>query len=479
MKSRMVWKLAARFAAVLLLFTTVLGGVYAAAFRQHTVAVNRETMEAQAVSIAQTLASFQEGVSGGGRGGRGGYGAYLRFVNALATAEVWIVDTDRTLLAPGRERAGQDSLPARAASIIDQVLSGEQTWGEEFSSLLDAPALTVGAPIRTPSGIAGAVLLHSPVSGIDEAVSWALSILCVGAAAALLLAGAAAVWLAMRFTAPLEQMRTTALRLAEGDYTAKTAVNQRDEIGQLARTIDLLAERLEASGRQRAALDQMKQDFTTNVSHELRTPVAVLRGSLEVLQDGTIHDPEEVTAYYGQMLAESRHLERLVNDLLDLSRLQDAQFRLETEEVDLCGVVRDAARAIRQPAREKDVAVRSSCPDRECLVAGDYGRIRQMLLILLDNAVKFSPPGGTVDFSLAREGTGFLLRVENSGREIPPEDLPHIFDRFWKARGGENPSGTGLGLAIARQIAGRHGAEISADSGAGKTCFSVRFSEKA
>ena len=83
-----------------------------------------------------------------------------------------------------------------------------------------------------------------------------------------------------------------------------------------------------------------------------------------------------------------------------------------------------------------------------------------------------------MDFSLAREGTGFLLRVENSGREIPPEDLPHIFDRFWKARGGENPSGTGLGLAIARQIAGRHGAEISADSGAGKTCFSVRFPEK-
>lgn len=478
MKSRMVWKLAACFAAVLLLFTAVLGGVYAAVFRRHTVSVNREAMEAQAVSIAQTLASFQEGASGGGRGGRGGYGAYLRFVNGLATAEVWIVDTDRTLLAPGREQTGRDSLPPEAESIVDRVLSGEQTWGEEFSSLLDAPALTVGAPIRTASGIAGAVLLHSPVSGIDEAVGWALSMLCAGAAAALLLAGAAAVWLAMRFTAPLERMRTAALRLAEGDYTAKTAVNQRDEIGQLARTIDLLAEKLEAAGRQRAALDQMKQDFTANVSHELRTPVAVLRGSLEVLRDGTIHDPEEVTAYYGQMLAESRHLERLVNDLLDLSRLQDAQFRLETEEVNLCDVVRDAARAIRQPAREKNVTIRSACPDRECLAAGDYGRIRQMLLILLDNAVKFSPPEGAVDFTLAREGTDFLLRVENSGREIPPEDLPHIFDRFWKARGGENRSGTGLGLAIARQIAERHGAEISAASGAGKTCFSVRFPDK-
>lgn len=478
MKSRMVWKLAACFAAVLLLFTAVLGGVYAAVFRRHTVAVNRKAMETQAVSIAETLASFENGAPGTGRGGRGGYGAYLRFLNRLTTSEVWIVDTDRTLLTPGRDRTGRDSLPAGAEAIVERVLSGEQTWGEEFSSLLDAPALTVGAPIRTPSGIAGAVLLHSPVSGIDEAVAWALSMLCAGAAAALLLAGTAAVWLAMRFTAPLERMRTTALRLAEGDYTAKTSVDQRDEIGQLARTIDLLAEKLEAAGQQRAALDQMKQDFVANVSHELRTPVAVLRGSLEVLQDGTVQDPEEVTAYYGQMLAESRHLERLVNDLLDLSRLQDAQFCLETEEINLCDVVRDAARAIRQPAREKKIAVCVDCPGRECLIAGDYGRIRQMLLILLDNAVKFSPPESSVDFSLTREGSGFLLQVANSGREIPPEDLPHIFDRFWRARGGGNRSGTGLGLSIARQIARQHEAEISAESGEGKTCFSVRFPEK-
>ena len=407
----MVWELAACFAAVLLLFTAVLGGVYAAAFRRHTVAVNREAMEVQAASIAGTLASFGGG-PGMGRGRGGGYGAYLRFLNDLTPAEAWIVDVDRTLLAPGRDRMARESLPAGAGEIVERVLAGENAWGEGFSTLLDAPALTVGVPIQTEEGVAGAVLLHSPVSGVDEAVGRALSILCAGAAAALVLAGGAALWLSWRFTAPLERMRRAAALLAEGDYAAKTAVDQPGEIGQLARTIDLLAE-------------------------------------------------------------------RLVNDLLDLSRLQDGQFRLETEETDLCAVVRDAARAIRQSARGNGVEVSLRCPGEECLLTGDYGRLRQMLLVLLDNAVKFSHPGGTVGLTLAREAGGFVLEVTDHGRGIPPEELPHVFDRFWRARGGENRSGTGLGLAIARQIAERHGAELRAESGGGRTCFSVRFPEGA
>ncbi len=197
----MVWELAACFAAVLLLFTAVLGGVYAAAFRRHTVAVNREAMEVQAASIAGTLASFGGG-PGMGRGRGGGYGAYLRFLNDLTPAEAWIVDVDRTLLAPGRDRMARESLPAGAGEIVERVLAGENAWGEGFSTLLDAPALTVGVPIQTEEGVAGAVLLHSPVSGVDEAVGRALSILCAGAAAALVLAGGAALWLSWRFTAP-------------------------------------------------------------------------------------------------------------------------------------------------------------------------------------------------------------------------------------------------------------------------------------
>ena len=142
---------------------------------------------------------------------------------------------------------------------------------KNFSGLLNAPTLTVGVPIRTADGISGAVLLHSPVSGVNEAVLQGLSALAAGAFIALVLAGTAAVWLSYRFTNPLRRMKDAARCLAEGDYTAKTGVVQEDEIGQLAQTIDLLSIRLTEAKKQQAALDQMKQDFVANVSHELRT----------------------------------------------------------------------------------------------------------------------------------------------------------------------------------------------------------------
>ena len=503
MKNRIVWKLTACFAVVLLLFTVVLGAVFVSMFRRHTIAINRSAMEEKAVSIADTLAAFQTaGGTGMGRSGMGGYGAYLRFLNELAMAEIWIVDENMNLLTAGHGRfpVSYAELPDNAEQIVKRVFEGETTYGEEFSSLLDTPMLTVGAPIRINGAVSGAVLLHSPVSGVDVAVYQGLYALAAGAVVALLFAGVAAIFLSYRFTDPLRRMKTAALRLADGDYTAETGVAQSDEVGQLAQTIDFLSGRLMQAERERSALDQLKQDFVANVSHELRTPVAVLRGSLEVLRDGTVSNPGEILDYYEQMLAESRHLERLVNDLLDLSRLQDIKFQLDMDEVNLCDVVRDSARTIRRAAQSKRISVSVSCPEEACIVYGDYGRIRQLLLILLDNAVKFSHNDGTVELELGRrkgghdqhgdgdiqyEGghdhhqSGCDISVTDHGAGISHEELPYIFERFRKTHTSENQSGTGLGLAIAKEIADRHGASIEVESGEGKTRFLIRFFGKA
>ncbi|NNJ29974.1 sensor histidine kinase [Lacrimispora defluvii] len=485
MNKKIVWKLVASFAAVLLLFTAILGTVFVSMFRKHTIAINRSSMEKRAVSIAETLALYENGEGaaqqfgmgmGMGHHGMGGYGAYLRFLDQVAMATVWIVDNDRNLISASHDGiTSGGELPENAEMIISRVLKGEITYGEEFSGLLNAPTLTVGVPIRTADGISGAVLLHSPVSGVNEAVLQGLFALGAGAVIALVLAGMAAVWLSYRFTNPLRRMNDAAGCLAEGDYTAKTGVNQTDEFGQLAQTIDLLSERLTEARKQQEALDKMKQDFVANVSHELRTPVAVLRGSLEVLRDETINTPEEISEYYDQMLAESRHLERLVNDLLDLSRLQDDQFSLNVDEVNLCHVLWDTQRSIRRSAKEKELQFLVNCPGEECIVNGDYGRLRQLILILLDNAVKFCKQQGTVELTLEKKKDGCLITVTNDGEEIPAETIPHLFDRFYKTNSLQNRSGTGLGLAIAKQIADRHYAQIGVESSNGVTTFFVKF----
>lgn len=206
----------------------------------------------------------------------------------------------------------------------------------------------------------------------------------------LFFAGAAAAILSYRLTRPLGMIKETALELAAGHYDIHTGITTRDEIGQLAQTMDVLAEHLEKARKEREQIDRMRSSFVANVSHELRTPIAILRGYLELLEEGTVTDREEIQGYFRQMLSESRHMERLVNDLLELSRLQDAGFRLTMEEVDLCSVVSDAARAIRRQAQSKHIDLEVQLPEEECRVMGDYGRIRQLLMILLDNAVKFS-----------------------------------------------------------------------------------------
>ena len=469
MKNKVFYKFLTAFAAIILLFSLAMGSVFFFLFRSYTVSVNRESMERRASSIAESL-------SEAARGKHSGYGAYLKHLNELAMAEVWIVDSRMEVYMPGCGDAGfgYSELPENAGQVIRQVFAGETIYGEQFSDSLGISSLTVGAPIYSDEKVVGAVLLHSPVSGIDNAVRQGLTALLLGCGVGILLALAAAAILSGRMTRPLKAMNETALQLAEGNYKAHTGVDGEDELGKLAESLDILAQRLEDAKRQQENIDKMRDSFVANVSHELRTPLAILRGYIELLSEGTVTNEESIKEYYRQMLSESRHMERLVNDLLELSRLQDAGFRLSLERVELGQIVSDAARAIRREAQKKNIQIETALPDKECPIDGDYGRVRQLLIILLDNAVKFSPEGETVRISVDAE-PGPVLRVTDHGAGIPEEQLPYIFERFNKSDAPINQKGAGLGLAIAKEIVRRHNADIHASSGEGGTEFTVTF----
>ena len=257
-------------------------------------------------------------------------------------------------------------------------------------------------------------------------------------------------------------MKTAALRISGGDYSVKTDVAQDDEIGELAAALDDMAEKLNAASKESSKLEKLRRDFVANISHELRTPVTVIRGSLEALCDGVVSESPMVEDYHRQMLSESIYLERLISDLLDLSRLQNTDLTMEMGEVNLKDIVQDAVRSIRHVAEKKSIEVRLSCIDKSFIVLGDYGRLRQILLILLDNAIKFSPVGAVVEVLLNEAEDGITLSVRDQGPGIVEEDLPYIFERFYKERSEANKNGTGLGLAIAKQIADRHSAVLKA-----------------
>jgi len=223
----------------------------------------------------------------------------------------------------------------------------------------------------------------------------------------------------------------------------------------------LLLLRMRAVRKQSECLEQMRQDFTSNISHELRTPITVLRGSLEALRDGIVTDAEKTHDYHHAMLRETAHLERLVNDLLDLTKLQNADFVIELVPVDLDTFWDDVVAGAQVMAERRGVDVCAHKTVSDATIMGDYGRLRQMLFVLIDNATKFSSKGQQIELVCTNDS--FIVRDDGPG--IDPRDLPHIFDRFQQTRyGGSASQGTGLGLSIAQQIAHRHGMNIVAYS---------------
>jgi signal transduction histidine kinase len=264
-------------------------------------------------------------------------------------------------------------------------------------------------------------------------------------------------FLAEKFTTPLKKMQSSTALLAAGDYTVKTHIQRRDEIGALAVSIDILSDKLLDARRATENLDRLRRDFIANVSHELRTPVTVLRGSLEALRDGVVTQPAQVENYYRQMLGETLSLQRLVNDLMELARLQNTDFKIDMTALNVYDVLTDALRSARQLAESKHIDIRLEADAQTLAVTGDYGRLKQMFLVILDNAVKFSPENSEIQVTLEKNS----VSIRDRGPGIPPEAQPYIFDRFYKTKSADNKTGSGLGLAIAKQIAERHGIDLT------------------
>lgn len=470
MRNKIRFRLLLYFSGSLLVFSLIIGLIFSALFSRHNMNVHKAELEDRATSIARALAGFwvdsSDQVRGHGVARQGaGYGAYLRFLDDIAMTDVWIVDRNLDQITRGR---GQTSLaykdlPPGAEAVIIASMDGKITYSENFGALMGEPSITVAAPITPSSGeIVGVVLLHEQIENIRSATRNGLAILLLSMVTAVVISFFIASVLAERFTKPLGKMKTAAVRISGGDYTVKTAVTQDDEIGELAIALDDMAQKLHAASKESSKLEKLRRDFVANISHELRTPVTVIRGSLEALRDGVVTEPHMVEDYHRQMLSESIYLERLVSDLLDLARLQNTDFTMEKSEVSLKDIAQDAVHSIRPVAEKKSIEVRLSCVGKSLFVLGDYGRLRQMILILLDNAIKFSPEGGLVEVALNEVSGTIALSVRDQGTGIAAEDLPYIFERFYKQRSETNKDGTGLGLAIAKQIADRHSADLEA-----------------
>lgn len=425
-----------------------------------------------------------QGMKQGMMGQNNGMGSYLRFLDDFAKSSVWVVDQNANSILTGRNRMHYDELPEGATTLVAKVYEGETVTDTSFQNVLDDVSMTVGVPIRNEDGqVMAALLLHGSQRVETSQLFTALGIMVGALVIALGISSFASHRLTTGFSTALSKMSDTAQKLTEGDYTAKSLYRSEDEFGRLAGNLDELADRLAESKRIADDAEEQRRSFLASISHELRTPVTVIRGSLEGMTDGIVKDPERMQSYSKQMLQEVLQLERLVNDLMDLTKMQHSSFPLQNEVVQLSDIISDSLRSMRRIAEEKGIRI-ASTSNVQAPVWGDYTRLKQMLSVVIDNAIKFSSAGDEILIDSHRspgKPDTILVSVTDRGKGIEPDEIPLLFSQFYTRAEKSGAEGTGLGLAIAKSIADRHGITIKIDStiGVGTTfTFEVPITDR-
>lgn len=317
------------------------------------------------------------------------------------------------------------------------------------------------------------IRIGQSLSPFQKARRQLIILLAIAGPTALLLGSYGGLLLANQALFPVDRLTRAAEEIEAGDLSKRVQVPAKmDELGRLAVTFNRMIARLQA------AFERQRQ-FTADASHELRTPLAVMRGDIEIALRRD-RKPEEYRSVLTSNLEEIIRLSRLVEDLLMLARGDAGQTLLQCEPMDLAELCAQVTEYLSPLAEEKGQRLIYTPPESTPLkVNGDAQRLKQMLLNLLDNAVKYTPPQGTIRLRLTQEAREAVVSLSDTGRGIPEEDLPHIFERFFRhsrSTSDKTVQGFGLGLSIVKWIVDSHGGKISAASTLGQgTTFTVRL----
>lgn len=372
--------------------------------------------------------------------------------------------------------------PNPAAGALVQALQGQQVQGRIQFSLRSQTlsVLYISEPIRAhgqaDGQIIGALLIVEPEQYPQGAppnefllsINIALMVSGVIVAAIVVLLSFV---IARRLTRSLESLTLAAEKMKVGQYTERvTAPKSQDELGQLASTFNAMADTIEADVNELRRQEQVRRDLIANIAHELATPLTAIQGFSEALADDLIHEltaRQETALLIGR---EVQRLRRLVADMQNMTALESGHTQLDLAPLNIGELVDETLTVIAPECEQVGIAVQNDIPLSIPLVLADSDRITQVLLNLLDNARRHTQPGGSIHVGTAIKGNDLLVSVSDTGVGIDPADLPHIFERFYRADRSRTGAtgGSGLGLSIVKAIIIAHGGTIWAESNPGQ-----------
>lgn len=392
------------------------------------------------------------------------YGNTLMYLASLSDYRIVVTTTAGRIIvsADGESYTTEDTIIG--PGIVEEIIrNGKGNFTDTLGGYYEFPMFTVGLTVKDwQSNISGIVFISTAGENLYS-LYFDIFRLIVLSALLVFAVGIIFTLFVVRATAyPLRQMGDAARSYARGDFSARVRVKGKNEISDLAETFNNMAASLEE-------YDKTRRDFLANIAHELGTPMTTIAGYIDGILDGTI--PQDREAEYLQVITgEVRRLSRLISSILYLSRMQSDKEPLVRSDINICELTGRVMLGFEREVAKKNITVDAEFDDYDIIVNADPDAVTRVVYNLFGNAVKFTNKGGIITVRIMRKGHKAEISIKNTGEGISKEDLPYIFDRFFKGdrSRGMDTRGTGLGLSISKSIIGMHGEEIYAESAEGE-----------
>ena len=390
----------------------------------------------------------------------------LEIIGESAEAYLFFTDNDGSILiASNPEMLHGDTVDEAVLTKADSVDKNYHLFSTLDGVLAEKSYISVSEMRSERGGHSGYLFLCSSGEQLAEFKQQFWSNFLLSACVMLLCASVLTKLLMRRLTDPLQKVTDAAQRFGGGDLSVRVeGVEGEGEVADLARTFNRMAENIQSN-------DNSRGQFMGNIAHELRTPMTTIKGFVDGILDGTI--PPDLQNHYLQLVSEETgRLARLIQNMLDLSKLESGEYQLNARMFNIWDTLTGVALSAEQRINDGMIEIEGLTMDEKILVYADPDLIHQVVYNLLDNAIKFTPAGGTIRFSVERLGPEVEIAIWNSGQGISPEALPYVFQRFYKEdrSRGLHARGAGLGLNICKVLVNLSGGQIRVESQQGEWC---------
>lgn len=563
-KKNITFKLTLGFLAIVMVSTLFIGIIALNTFKNNIYEIKKNNMHKHVTSIAQTIKPYIADNSNNKE-----FIRIINLLNAIDNAKIWIINSDKGIINASDNNP--DSITyindietiKTYSEINEKVLKGAEQYVEIYNPYYKEDMMMIAVPIKDGSNIIGAVILNSSSSDLSNSMDKFFLYLIITLLGEILLVGFMGYYFSKDISKPIRKINESALELARGHYGIKTNIYQKDEIGELSSSFDLLSLKLEytidklfeeknklsniitsmnegilALDRdaqiininesainllsykgvevdaeiinilsnlkiikefkaaiysnekksiiiehdekvlefsmspikssandiiggviliqdisEKSKLEQMRKDFISNVSHEFRSPLTVIKGNLESIVDG-MTKPEHIADTCVTLIKETNRLERMVKDLLNLSRLESGKLEIDFSELDVNMLINDTLRSLKPLIRNKEIDLQLSLECNLPTLLSDYDKLKQLIIIFLDNAIKFSKNNDILQVSTHYDNNNIYITIKDNGIGIPKDEIQYLGEKFYKADKARtsNIGGTGLGLSIAKRL---------------------------